>query len=359
MKAGATTSVESGLSNDCGGRGQHLQPIRAMTQPGFYLRSAGDLQVSQTLTSRLLFAGDFVYKIKRSLRLAFVDALTPAKRYQLCHEEVRLGRRFAPGVYIGVVGMRKRNGRYEPVPDNLRERAQLYEFAVLMRRLPRELMMDQMVADGRLSNTIVRDLAKKLAMLHAGGSAARSKLWGSPTAVSRLVMSNLREAEALAADSITRGRLTAVKDYAGRQFAPFEQTLDRRVRAGRIREGHGDLRCDAVCFAPDGLAIIDCVEGDEGLRYTDIASELASLAVDLDLLERSDLGDELLNAYMAETGDKDAWGLFRFYRSYRAALRGKLALIESLQRELPMKQRILARSSAARCFALAQAYACA
>jgi aminoglycoside phosphotransferase family enzyme len=92
------------------------------------------------------------------------------------------------------------------------------------------------------------------------------------------------------------------------------------------------------------------------LRYGDAASEVASLALDLDLAQRSDLADELLRAYVADTDDAKLPHLLRFYKCHRAVLRGKFEILVSLQRELPIERRILARSNASGFFALAESH---
>jgi aminoglycoside phosphotransferase family enzyme len=141
-----------------------------------------------------------------------------------------------------------------------------------------------------------------------------------------------------------------------RFISSHRQSLDNRARDGYVRDGHGDLRCDSVCFSPAGLAIIDCVEYSEKLRYVDAASEVASLTLDLKLARRCDLADELVAAYTAETGDAGLPALLRFYQCYRAILRGKLEMLLSLQKALPTERRMLARSNASRFFAFAESH---
>jgi uncharacterized protein len=81
------------------------------------------------------------------------------------------------------------------------------------------------------------------------------------------------------------------------------QLLSQRVRYGRVREGHGDLRCDSVCLLPQAGTFIDRVEYSEDSRYGDVASEIASLALDLEMAERSDLADAFVKAYVAAGND--------------------------------------------------------
>jgi len=334
-----------------------MRLIEAMMRPEFYPHACERVELVQTMMSWLLFAGQFVYKVKKPVQFQFVDAATPARRYQLCQNEVLLNRRLAPVVYLGVSGIAERQGDYLLIADAAATKRNIQEFAVVMRRLPSDRMLDQMMANSSVSGRDIQELAKRLAAFHADASIAKSKVWGSAQVIARLVTGNLAEAQEVAADSMIGDCLTAVQRYARRFLMSHQQSLDNRARDGRLCEGHGDLRCKSVCFAANGFAILDCVESNESLRYGDVASELASLTVDFDLLGRPDLGDELVKGYVAESNDLQLLDLLRFYQCHRAVLRGRLETLESLQNDLPLGQRMAARGNARRLFTLAHDYA--
>jgi uncharacterized protein len=328
-----------------------------MMRPEFYPHPCDRVELRQTMMSWLLFAGRFVYKIKKPLRSSIVDAGTPAKRYRLCQEEVLFNRRLAPAVYLGVSAVARSQRSYMLVVDPAAVKGGPPEFAVVMRRLPSEQMLERMLARNSVKVNDVEELARKLASFHTSASIAKSKVWGSAQAISRLVTGNLAEAQVNTADSVTRDQLAVAATYTRRFLISHNQTLDNRARDGHVLEGHGNLRCKSVCFAPDGPAILDCAASNEGLRYGDVASELASLAVDFDLLERSDLADALFKTYVAETNDQQLFDVLGFYKCYRAILRGKFETLVSLQADLPTEQRIAARTQARQLFALAGNYA--
>ena len=262
-------------------------------------------------------------------------------------------------MYVGVAGIAERREDYVLVPDATVSQHNVRDFAVVMHRLPGERMLDRMVAGGTISLAEIQELGNKLAGFHGSGSIAKSKVWGSALAVSRLVGSTVAEADRLAADTVTRDRLATVGKYLRRYVINHQQSLDNRARDGRVRDGHGDLRCDSVCFAPQALAIMDCVEYSEGMRYGDVASEIASLALDLEMVERPDLADALVKAYVAASNDAELPDLLQFYKCYRAVLRGEREALTSLQTELPLGRRMLARNNASRAFAVAESLATA
>jgi aminoglycoside phosphotransferase family enzyme len=330
--------------------------IDAMMRAEFYPHPCDGLELRQTLTSWLMFAGEFVYKVKKPVRLPFVDALTPAARYLLCQAEAMLNQRLAPELYFGVKAIAETRGRYSLLAENSRAR-KVREFAVMMRRLPEERMLERMAADGSAGAREMRELAGTLAAFWAAAPIAKSKLWGAAQAISRLVTENLTQAREVVADNLMRDNLALAAAYTRRYLIAHQQTLDNRARDGFVREGHGQLQCDAVFFEPNRITILDCAESDEALRYCDVASELGSLAVDLESAGRGDLAEELQHAYLAQSDDRQFPELFRFYKCYRAVLQGKTETLASLRTELPASQRIAARNRARRLFALAVDYA--
>ncbi|HTW88126.1 MAG TPA: hypothetical protein VMD75_08970 [Candidatus Binataceae bacterium] len=330
------------------------QLIEAMMRHEFYPHPCRKIELVQTMRSWLLFAGEFVYKIKKPVHFRFVDATTLAERFRLCREEVLLNRRLAPEVYVGVRGITQRLGDYALIQDVTVTQQDVCEFAVVMHRLPDNRMLDRMVSGGTVSSRDISELAKKLAAFQMQASTTKSKVWGSANAIFRLVMDDLAETRQLIADSVARDRLATVSEYLHRYISSHWQSLDNRARDGYVRDGHGDLRCDTIYFLSTGLAILDCIEYSEKLRYGDAASDVASLALDLELAERVDLADALVAAYVAESDDARLLDLLRFYKCYRAIFRGKLEILLSLQKALRTDRRMLARSNASRFFALAE-----
>jgi uncharacterized protein len=290
---------------------------------------------------------------------SFIDGRTPARRYRLCHNEVIVNQRLAPTVYRGVVGIVERSKGYKLVTNATLSERGVREFAVVMQRLPGERMLSEMVASRTVGLAEIQELTTRLAVFHLGSSIAQSKIWGSALALVRLMATTVAEAEALSADTVTCNRLATATKYLRSYVINHRQLLDRRARSGRVREVHGDLRADYVCFAPQATAIIGGIEYSGSLRYCDAASELASLMLDLEITERNDLADALMQTYIAAGDDAELASLIPFYKCYRAVRRGQLETLTSLQTELPRERRLLARHSARRWYELAESVATA
>jgi uncharacterized protein len=355
----ALTAFRQPISSNGSSAQMDSQLLQKMTEPIFYPHPCQSVEPVQTLTAWLLFAGDFVYKVKKPVHFSFIDARTPAKRYRLCRDEVLLNRRLAPDVYLGVAGIIERSESYTLVPNATLSEPRVHEFATVMRRLPSERMLSQMAARGTIEVAEIKQLANKLATFHRNCSIAKSKIWGSAPALSRLIATTIADTERLIADTVMRDRLAAVARYLRGYVINHQQLLTNRARNGRVRDSHGDLRADSVCLTPQALEIIACAAYSEGLRYCDAASELASVMVDLERAGRNDLADALVQAYIAATNDAELAELIPFYKCYRALHRGQVEMLTSLQTEMPRERRMLARNYAGEWFQLAERVAAA
>src|SRR6266566_2465829 len=86
---------------------EHLQ---GLLNPGTYPHPVQAVQLVETHMSWILLTGEFAYKIKRPVHYPFVDLRSAERREFLCHEEVRLNRRFAPELYLGVCQITSTDG---------------------------------------------------------------------------------------------------------------------------------------------------------------------------------------------------------------------------------------------------------
>jgi aminoglycoside phosphotransferase family enzyme/adenylate kinase family enzyme len=330
--------------------------VAAMMRPDFYPEKPPAVEFRQTHMSCVFIAGDLVYKIKKPVHFGFVDAFDLCTRFLFCREEVRLNRRLAPGVYLDVVPIIDDGSRYVlGGPDDLYQ-DRVCEYAVKMRRLPEDRMLDYIVRAGAAGSPAIEAIARKLVSFHAGVSSARADCYGSPAAVRRVVLGNIEECRPHVGYTLEPSEFEALERYLGGFIDSHRELLNKRAMDGRIREGHGDLRCEHVCMN-ENLDIVDCVEFDEALRYADVASEIAFLAMDMDSMGVSHLADELVELYARMAEDPDLATLSNFYKCHRACVRGKVDTLKSLDQEVPAAERERARDRARSKFALALSYA--
>lgn len=330
--------------------------VDAMKHSEFYPEHPARVECRQTHLSYVFLAGSYVYKIKKPLRFDFADYSTLAIRYELCREEVRLNRRLAAEVYLGVVPIFRSARRFLLGDASTSFDAKAHEYAVKMRRLPDDRMLDRLVRSGEVNRALIGELARKLARFHRSASTAAGRRYGSAAAVSRSMLGNLEEGAGFLDGTTAAGQYAALAAYFKGFVAAHRDLLNDRVRQGYVRDGHGDLRCEHICVT-NGIQVFDCLEFSERLRYADVASDTAFLSMDLDFLGAPRLSDELVRAYAEETGDEKFPTLINFYKCYRACVRGKVERLRSLEDEVPAAEREQACDRARAHFSLASAYA--
>lgn len=291
-----------------------------------------------------------VLKIKKPVDLGFLDFSTLELRKAACEREVELNRRLAADVYLGVVPLRRTDGRLSLEGDG-----EVVEWAVHMRRLDDNDRADVRLAQGRLQPSDISRIAARLAEFHAQARCdAETSAFGTADAIATNVRENfaqtrlrryLNEAQVL---ELTEQQLTAVERRAER--------FDARIDAQRVRDGHGDLRLEHVYLHEDGtITVLDCIEFNDRFRYADVASDLAFLAMDLSAHGHVELSEHLVAEYAKASGDFDLYEVLDFYEGYRAFVRGKIASFVADDPSVSVVHRSRAVASARRCFMLALA----
>lgn len=327
--------------------------IAAMSRPEFYPHSPDSVRVMQTHISHVFLAGDEVYKVKKPVRFTFLDFSRLDRRRFFCHEEVRLNRRLAEDVYRGVVSICKTGDGYR-LGDEADPEA--VEYAVHMRRLPDECTLDCLLERNEANAEMMDLVAKRLSDFHrraeAGPAVAAN---GSPGAIMRILQDNFINVQSFRDQTIAARDDDAIQDFSDDFMMRYGKLFLRRQDEDRIRDCHGDLHSEHLCFA-ERLIIFDCIEFNTHLRYCDVASEVAFLAMDLDYHRRRDLAEHLVYRYAEYAQDPDVTKLASFYKCYRAYVRGKVDSLKSVESEVDVEERAAAAASARRHFELAYRY---
>jgi aminoglycoside phosphotransferase family enzyme/predicted kinase len=336
--------------------------VEAMLRPEFYPDSPAHVEVKQTHISYVFIAGDFVYKIKKPVHFPFLDCSKLTDRFHYCRREVILNARLSPRVYLGVLAILKRGDAFILGPQVQVEHPEAVEYAVKMRRLPDDRMLDRLLAAGQVDRDMIRAIAARVAEFHATAPSNRGWTYGSAAAVWRNVIEEIAQNESFIGHALRKDQFTAIDSFCRAFITAHWRQLNDRALDGRVREGHGDLRAEHVCLLnieKNEIDVIDCVEFSERLRHNDVASEIAFLAMDLERLGTPMLADELVETYAEITGDEDLAVFVPFYKCCRACVRGKVESLKSMEREVgdAERERERARQLASKYFALASRYA--
>lgn len=289
-------------------------------QPGAYPESSSQVDAVETHMSWVFLTDTHAYKLKKPVRYAYLDFSTVEARRRDCDEEVRLNRRLAADVYLGVIPlMRDSKGRL-----SLGGAGEAIDWLVRMRRLPAERMLDHLLRSGAVEPAEIARLARRLASFYATAGAEIITPEAYRQRLAERIGDNLRE---VASPEFSLD--PALPSLLGHLQSSFlhrrAELFDRRVTQGHIVEGHGDLRPEHVCLLPDPV-VIDCLEFNREFRVLDPADELGYLALECERLHAPQVGRWLLDDYAEASGDVPPDTLIHFYQSCRAVLRAKLAL---------------------------------
>ncbi|MEX0806939.1 MAG: AAA family ATPase [Candidatus Binatia bacterium] len=300
--------------------------VAAMMNPEFYPKSPPQVAHKETHISHVFLAGDLVYKIKKAVRYSFLDYSTLSKRRRFLQEELRLNRRLAPSVYLAVMPI-----TFESMGWRLGGRDTPIEYTLVMRRLPERRMLPALLDSGQVTGEMMQRLAEVLADFHCHAEAVTGAEASSHAQkVEREWNDNLADLSPLVGRFITAESLKALSDFGANFISRHRALFRRRAAQGWVRDVHGDLHCEHVCFAPEGFQIYDCIEFSSKLRRCDLASEIAFLLMDLQARGGGALRAPFLDRYLELTNDTDLSPLLPFYECYRALVRGK---VEALRPE--------------------------
>jgi aminoglycoside phosphotransferase family enzyme/predicted kinase len=259
----------------------------ALLDPAAYTHRPAGVEMRETHISWALLAGELAFKLKKPLRLPFLDYGTLDRRHELCREEVRLNSRLAP--------LPRRVDARSPARGRRGGRAGGPGRRRPARALPRR---------GRYPTEP-----------GTGGAGARGD-----------ARQNFQTLGELAVDP---AMLDDTQRLAAAFLAGRRAELERRARSGSVRDGHGDLRAEHVVLER-GIEVVDCVEFDPALRELDVALDLAFLAMDLRRFDER-LARELVTAYREAGGDPGVDTLLDFFAAQRALIRAKVSLVRAGQ----------------------------
>jgi len=300
--------------------------IDALLEQRAYPHPVSGPELLETHISWVILTGEFAYKIKKPVRLDFLDFSTLEQRKHFCEEELRLNRAWAPALYLEVVPICG-----SPAAPRVGGEGTPFEYALKMRQFPQSARLDHQLEAGLLQPRDMPPLAETVARIHEQAAVSRCPTPGDALRRASAPMPDNFPPMEPYADPAALGR---VRDWTRRQLATCEETLAERDHSGFVRECHGDLHLANLVRWNSEIVAFDCVEFSPDLRTIDVISDIAFLAMDLIGRGRRDLAYVFLNRYLERSGDYDGMSLYGLYFVYHCMIRAKVAAIRAGERAL-------------------------
>ncbi len=290
----------------------------------------------ETHISWVILTEKFAFKIKKPIRLSFLDYSTLQKRSHFCKEELDLNRRLAPDVYLQVLpitaGMAGSDGDKDP--------GRIVEYAVQMKKLDRRKEMHRLLEKKEVLTSHLDKLAGKLARFHKNARIIKNvfnttgfqeKFEDILTVMDDLVTMLGKEWEERIRECVNR---------SNSYLNASRSLLNQRIITNYRRDCHGDLNATNIFLYEDPI-IFDCIEFNKEFRHIDVLNEIAFLCVDLDFYGNPGLSDYFYHSYLESYDmeeDDNLRNMWNYYKSYRANVRAKVTAINARQGDEDARQ---------------------
>lgn len=272
----------------------------------------GAVEVIETHISMIFLAGRRAFKMKRAVKLPYVDFSTPALRLVACTKEVVLNSVTAPGLYLGT----RRLVRGEDGSLALDGVGTLIEAVVEMVRFDQACLFDRMAVEGILTPHLMTEVAHTVARFHAQAPTVAQH-----GAANMKGVLDINEAGFATGQLFSRDEIAASSSRFRSTLQRHADHLDRRSAAGKIRRCHGDLHLRNICLFNGEPRLFDCIEFNDQIATVDVLYDLAFLLMDLWHRGLVRFANLVMNRYLDETGDNDGFPLLPFFMAVRAAVR--------------------------------------
>ena len=301
--------------------------LQALSRADAYSHPTGTIRMVETHCAWVLLTGDFAYKLKKPVDFGFLDYSTLEKRHFYCEEEVRLNRRFAPAIYLGVVSITG-----QPDRPQIDGSGPVLEYAVRMRQFAGDGLLSDLAERQRLETSHIDQLVDQVADFHQSAQPALpGDPYGEAQRIHHWVSENFQHIRPSLKSLCRIKQLADIQARLEDEHIRIEALLGRRKQDGFIRECHGDLHLGNITLIDGKVTLFDCIEFNPELRWIDVFSDVAFLIMDLDDRQYRNFAFHFLNAYLQRSGDYQGLGVLRYYRVYRAMVRAKVAMLRRQQ----------------------------
>jgi aminoglycoside phosphotransferase family enzyme len=296
---------------------QH-EAVAFLSEPAILGAPGAEIRRIDTHGAMVFLVGDRAFKLKRAVRFPYMDFSTVERRHAMCEAEIRLNRRTAPDIYLGVRALtRGADGRLR-----LDGTGPVVDWVVEMVRFDEDTLFDRLAQRGALEEPLIEALADVIVDFH---DRAERRPGGGAASLQRVIDTNAREFAGLAdgvLDAAAAARLTAL---SAAMLDRYRQAIEQRREAGFVRRCHGDLHLRNVCLFEGRPTLFDALEFDDDLATHDVLYDLAFLLMDLWHRGLRRFANVVMNRYLWRRPTPAALAPMPLYLSLRAGVRAHVS----------------------------------
>ncbi|MEA2101385.1 MAG: hypothetical protein U9P80_02275 [Thermodesulfobacteriota bacterium] len=326
--------------------------IDFMMTPGAYPEDPGHIDLVQTHISWVFIGQTYVYKVKKPVDFGFLNFSDLEKRGFYVNEELRLNQRFSPDIYIKVIPISSRDGKFY-LDDN----SNIVEYALKMKRISEDHMLYRLLEKGQIQEKDMDRIAVHLARVYKEiPSDEKARDVGTFEAIKGNVVENFDQTRKYISGPISRQAFERIEAWSIGFMDKNAGVFKERLENGFIKDCHGDLHLQHICMEKDEIYIFDCIEFNERFRFADVAADIAFLAMDLDYNGHKGLSINFVDSYIEASKDSTMHEVLTFYKVYRAYVRAKITSFMLDDKGLDSKTKESAIETARKYYDLALEY---
>jgi hypothetical protein len=327
------------------------QVIAALLTIEAYPQDPDKIELIQTHISFVFLTKDYVYKVKKAVNFGFLDFSTLEKRRIFCEKELALNRRLCPEIYLKVVPINKSN------KIKIEGSGVTIEYALKMKRLPQDRIMTGLLKENKVDKKTIAGIAEIVARFHSKAQTSpKINEFGSLKIINTNWDENFTQTTKYKNQTIPQQEFQFIQTKINAFISKNPELFESRIADKRIRDCHGDLHSGNI-FITDKICIFDAIEFNDRFRYSDVAADVAFLAMDLDFQQKPDLANHFIEKYLEYSKDQNLPPFLPFYKCYRAYVRGKVISFRLDDPNIAPQEKASATKEAQAYFKLAVEYA--
>lgn len=307
---------------------EQTEVISFLSHPSAYPDHPAFVERCETHGAVVFLAGERAYKLKRAVKLPYMDYSTVERRHEMCLREIEVNRKMAPEIYIGVAKITRHAGGALQIASEQAD-GKAIDWLVIMHRFPEGGLLEDMRSRGLLTDDILRQAARRIAQFHAGAEIHRE--FGGPAGMSSVIEGNHTILGGMVGQPFSQEKIALLGDLSRSMLGRLENILERRRQSGYVRRVHGDLHLNNICLFNNRPVPFDAIEFDDAFACIDTFYDLAFLVMDLDRHSLFQGANAALNAYLEQSLDYTGLTPLPLFLACRAAIRAHVTM--SMARE--------------------------